>query len=109
MVHTGFPRCPQCGRYVDQTSAKWNAGFFQHIPRGTAKGGVLSDIFDVHQGKSAGILMQQLYWILISEDNPEDVHFKIDELRIRALGERVEQRTVRRLSELDTVCVVAAA
>jgi len=90
MAHTGFPRCPQCGSYVDQTRAKWNAGFFQYIPRGTAKSGALSDIFDVHQRKPAGISVQQLYRILISENDPEDVHFKIDELRIRALGERVE-------------------
>lgn len=90
MAHTGFPRCPQCGRYVDQPGAKRNAGFFPYIPRGSAKSGPLSDIFDVHQRKSAGILVQQLYRILISEDNPENVHFKIDELRIRVLCKRVE-------------------
>src|ERR1700690_3418711 len=51
--------------------------------------------------------MQQLYRILIRKDDPENIHFEIDELRIAMPGERVEYRAVRRAIELHGVRVIA--
>src|SRR5215831_2759970 len=72
MAHAGFSCGAQSRGDVHQTFAQRHAGFLRHVSRGAAQRRAVANILDMHQGKAAGVLMQQLHRILIRKDNPED-------------------------------------